>query len=173
MPGSPEKRAIDPQSLRRRRAKRSRRMRDLLFALAIRFRSEEREHYNGVQLDPNSWNAHSNLGTALLQMPGRLADAIAEYETALRIGPDTATAHSNLGYALSGMADRLPDAAAEYRRALQLDPNNASLHYNLAAVLARMPGRREEALAEYEAALRLNPSPQLQEFVERLRAPKK
>jgi Flp pilus assembly protein TadD len=35
-----------------------------------------------------------------LQVPGRLPDAITEFEAAVRINPDLAEAHSNLGTVL-------------------------------------------------------------------------
>jgi tetratricopeptide (TPR) repeat protein len=56
--------------------------------------------------------AHTNLGGALEQTPGRLPDAIAEYRTTLRIAPDFAEGHYNLGEALARIPRRLPEAAA-------------------------------------------------------------
>ena len=41
----------------------------------------------------------TSLGLAWSQVPGRLNDAIAQYEAALRLQPDLATAHFNLGNA--------------------------------------------------------------------------
>ena len=59
-------------------------------------------------------------------MPGRLPDAIAQYEAALRINPDLAEAHSNLGNILFQPPGRLPDAIAHFEAALRIDPNLAA-----------------------------------------------
>ncbi len=101
--------------------------------------------------------AHYNLGVALQQTPGRLPEAIAEFQATLRIEPDHAAAHNNLGNALSKMPGRLPEAIAEYRAALRLRPNYAAAHNNLGSALEDMPGRLPEAIAEYQAAVRLDP----------------
>jgi len=63
----------------------------------------------------------------LAEMPGRLPDAIAEYQAALRIRPDYAEAHVNLGNSLSRIPGRQPEAIAEYRAALRINPDYADL----------------------------------------------
>jgi protein O-mannosyl-transferase len=55
---------------------------------------------SALRVVPGSAMPHNNLGNALLQMPDRLPDAIAEYEAALRILPAYPAAHYNLGNAL-------------------------------------------------------------------------
>jgi tetratricopeptide (TPR) repeat protein len=106
---------------------------------------------------PGSARPHYNLARELERIPGRLPEAIAEYQAASRIEPDRADAHNNLGNALSGIPGRLPEAIAEYEAALRLEPGRAEAHNNLANALARIPGRLPEAIAEYQAALRLRP----------------
>ena len=59
---------------------------------------------SAVDVCPESAKAHYNLGNALSQLPGRLPDAIAQYEAALRIDPGYAQAHANLGLALVNSA---------------------------------------------------------------------
>jgi len=49
---------------------------------------------------PQAAEAHNNLGRAFAETPGRLPEAISEYEAALRIRPDYAEAHNNLGASL-------------------------------------------------------------------------
>ena len=100
---------------------------------------------------------HNNLGETLARMPGRLPDAIAEFEAALRILPDYADAHYNLGNALAQMPGRGPDAMGEYRRALRIEPDFAQAHINLGNLLAQIPGRGPDAIAQFEAALRGDP----------------
>jgi tetratricopeptide (TPR) repeat protein len=52
-----------------------------------------------VQSDPASPEAHFTLGFVLGQIPGRLHEAIAEYQYALRLNPDFAPARQNLANA--------------------------------------------------------------------------
>jgi tetratricopeptide (TPR) repeat protein len=75
-----------------------------------------------VRLRPDYADAHNNLGNALAETPGRLADAIAEYKAALRIEPDHPKAHINLGDALA-QTGRMAEAIAEYEAALRLRPD--------------------------------------------------
>jgi protein O-mannosyl-transferase len=107
--------------------------------------------------NPTSWMAHYNLGTALADMPGRLPEAIAEFEAALRVKPDYAQAHNNLGEALSQTPGRLPDAITEFEAALRIEPDYVKAHYNLGNALSQMPGRLPDAVTQFEAALRIQP----------------
>ncbi len=107
--------------------------------------------------NPDSWMTHNNLGIALAQTPGRLTEAVAEFQATLRIYPDHAKAHMNLGNAFSQMPDRLPDAITEYQTALRLQPGLWPAHHNLGIALLQMPDRLPDAITEFQAALRLQP----------------
>jgi len=63
------------------------------------------------------------LGTALARIPGRLPEAIAEFEAALRGAPNLVEAHVNLANALAKTPGRIPDAIAEYEAALRISPD--------------------------------------------------
>ena len=110
-----------------------------------------------VAKSPGNTRAHNNLGDVLLNLPGRLSDAVAQYQEALRLDADNVYAHNNLGNALANLPGRLNDAVAQYQEALRLDPKNASAHNNLGSVLANLPGRLDDAFAQVEEALRLRP----------------
>src|ERR1019366_9468603 len=112
---------------------------------------------SAVEVCPESSKTHNNLGDALAKLPGRLPDAVVEYQVSLRIDPDYSEAHFNLANALSRLPGRLPDAIAEYQAALRIDPEYAAAHNNLGFALANSGGRWQEAIAEYQAALRIDP----------------
>jgi tetratricopeptide (TPR) repeat protein len=67
--------------------------------------------------------AHNNLGNLLSQIPGRIPDAIAEYEAALRFRPDYAEGHYDLGVVLSRLPGRLPEALSHLETSLRLKPD--------------------------------------------------
>jgi tetratricopeptide (TPR) repeat protein len=90
-------------------------------------------------------------------MPGRQAEAIAEFQAALRIKPDSELAHYQLGNTFQRMG-RLEEAMAEYRTALQIKPDAMDARYELAYALARIPGRVPEAIAECQELLRISPN---------------
>ena len=111
---------------------------------------------HALDVTDGNYLAHHNLGVALSTAPGRLAEAIAEYQAALRINPTSNRALTDLGNALSQMPDRLPEAVADYEAALRLEPDAAITHYDLGNTLAKL-GRVPEAIVQYETALRINP----------------
>jgi tetratricopeptide (TPR) repeat protein len=110
-----------------------------------------------VNVCPDGARPHMNLGNALAKIPGRLPDAIAEFQTALRILPDNEQEHYNLGRALALMPGRAPDAVVEFQAALRIQPDDAAVHYNLGHVLAQMPGGLPDAVTQFQAALRSEP----------------
>jgi tetratricopeptide (TPR) repeat protein len=110
-----------------------------------------------IALNPGCWLAHNNLGIILANTPGRLPEAVSEFEAALRINPDDPRTHNNLGSALRRIPGRLPEAISEFEAALRINPDLAEAHNNLGNALARIPGRLLEAIAEFEAALRIKP----------------
>jgi tetratricopeptide (TPR) repeat protein len=107
--------------------------------------------------NPSAWRAHYDLGVTLGRTPGRLGEAISEYEATLRLKPDYWAAHSNLGSALLRMPGRTADAIAEYEAALRLNPDFADAHSNLGVALGRVPGRLPEGIEHVRAALRIRP----------------
>ena len=121
------------------------------------YRDIETLYRGSIELDPASYIAHYNLGTVLTDEPGRLPEAIGEFEAALKIRPDLAEAHNGLGFAFSRTSGRLDDAIAEFQQALQIQPDYAEAHNNLGNLLLRAPDRQQEAIAEYQAAIECRP----------------
>jgi len=106
--------------------------------------------------NPLSWMAHNNLGNLLAQTPGRVDEAVQEYQTALRLHPNDAEAHYNLANLL--LQDDLHAAIAHYQIALRLEPAFGDAHLNLASALSRLPFRWPDAVKECEEAVRLMPT---------------
>lgn len=106
---------------------------------------------------PGSAAAHNNLGTELLNHPGRLDEAIAHFEAAVRLKPEFAEAHYNLGTALLRAPGRLDDAIASFRTVLRLKPDSALAWHNLGNALVRVPGAHDAAITCFRAAIRLEP----------------
>ena len=121
------------------------------------YRDIETLYRGSIEQNPESYIAHYNLGTVLTEKPGRLPEAIGEFEAALEIRPDLADAHNGLGLALWRTSGRLDDAIAEYQQALQIRPDYAEAHNNLGILLAAKPGQIQNAIAEYQAAITAKP----------------
>ena len=105
-----------------------------------------------VELDPNQFRAHNNLGLALAKQ-GKADEALTHYHVALRLNPEMAEAHLNLGNLIRRQQ---PEAAIEhFQTAIRLAPSYAEAHNNLGAMLART--QPQVALNHYEQTLRLEP----------------
>jgi len=128
----------------------------LTWSHCVMFHDNETLYLTTIELNPGSWMAHNNLGLAWSKVPGRLDDAVAQYEQALRLKPDIAETHTNLGSAWARMPGRTADAIAQFEEALRLDPTYADAHFYLANALVEA-GRVPEAIGHYEAALRSDP----------------
>ena len=91
-------------------------------------------------MEPDCAEAHNNLGVAWSKLPGRLEDAIVQYQETLRLDPDYAPAWHNLETSLVELGD-LPAAAAAFREELRLLPNDLAAQQALSAVLQQAKGR--------------------------------
>src|SRR5271165_3831549 len=120
------------------------------------FHDNQTLYLKTLERNPGSWMAHNNLGLAWSKIPGKLDDAVAQYEEALRLKPDIAETHTNLGNAWSETPGRLDDAVAQYEEALRLKPDYADAHFYLANALVRKGGI-PDAIRHYGEALRVQP----------------
>ena len=107
-----------------------------------------------IRTDPQSVNAHYNLGFGLARL-GRHREAVGAYRRALEIEPDYGYAHNNLGNALDKVGDH-EGAIRHFQEALKLDPSYVEAHHNLANVLVE-ENRRDEAMEHLREAVRLRP----------------
>lgn len=122
------------------------------------YRDVETLYRTTIVRNPASWMAHTNLGVYLANIPGRLPEAIAEFQAALAIRPDYIDARRNLALALWRTPGRSTEAIAAYEATMRLDPNNASDHLSLARLLSDRPDRTRDALAHAEAAVGIDPA---------------
>lgn len=90
---------------------------------------------DAVNLDPDSVNAHFNLGVALW-VKGDYEAAIEQCNAVLRLDPNFADAHNLLGAVLATQG-ALDTAIENYNAALRIDANSASAHFNLGCAFAR------------------------------------
>lgn len=111
-------------------------------------RPEAIEFYRrAIELKPESWEAHFELGNELA-WDGQITAAAEEFVTALRLNPRHAPSHVNLG-TLYARQNRLADAIARFEEALRIDPNYKEARGYLAQVQAR---------AQAEAGVRGGPT---------------
>jgi protein O-GlcNAc transferase len=90
-------------------------------------------------------------------MPGREAEALADYAAVLKAHPNLVPVHYNLAIALARMPGQADAAIAEYQETLRLNPDLAAAHRNLGLVYARQ-GRLDLAEREWRTAFALNPA---------------
>ena len=109
-----------------------------------------------VDIQPDSPEAHMNLGNLLHHQPGQLDNAIAQFQKAVELQPNDPQAHNNLANALAE-EDRVPDALPHYFRALEIRPDYAEAHFGLGRILLRT-AHADQAVAHLSRALALRPS---------------
>lgn len=120
------------------------------------FKDEITFHSNWVTTNPQSLDAHVNLGLALHEA-GRLDEAIAHHQAALEIDPDYAGAHINLGNSLLTIG-KPQDALIHYREVLnnpEYPEHHAGMHFNMALVFEQT-GDFPAAIKHYQALLDSN-----------------
>lgn len=97
---------------------------------------------------------------AMLEVTGRLDDALAVMKRAVEIAPMDANALNVLGYTLTNRTRQHDEAYRLIRLALELDPDNAPIMDSMGWVLFRM-GRLDEARSYLELALSKMDDPEM------------
>ncbi len=110
---------------------------------------------HAVRVNPGSWYAHGQLGTAWY-LAGRPAEAVPLLARSVALNPHHADTRVNLGQALLDCG-RHEEAEPVLRSAVSLAPTQANARNSLAVALLRR-NAWEEAEAEARTALRLDAS---------------
>lgn len=113
------------------------------------------KHKEAIQLKPNYYDAHFNLGLAYFKK-GLLDASMDEFKLAIHYEPDHAEAHSCLGtvYANKGLFD---NAIKEIEEALRLKPDYPNAYKNLGIIYLNYKKDVQKALYFFHEFLRLDP----------------
>jgi predicted TPR repeat methyltransferase len=106
-----------------------------------------------IELDPNYFDAHNNLGNILLKFAP--ADAVRAYLRALELRPDHPDATRNLGIALRRLR-RHEEAAEIFERGIRERPDYLENYYSLAVAYKEL-GRNDDAVATMRKAIAIKP----------------
>ena len=102
-----------------------------------------------VEIEPNNYKAHNNLGNALKEF-GKLKEAATSYRQAIKIKPDYTKAHFNLGNILNDFG-KYKEAIRILLLALKINPNYNEAH-NCLAISYKKLGKFENAITHYNKA---------------------
>ncbi|MEX2114503.1 MAG: tetratricopeptide repeat protein, partial [Pirellulales bacterium] len=124
----------------------------VLLARAGQHDLAQRHFEYALQLKPDSYDAHYNLGLLFEEL--NPTAAIEHYRQALRLQEDHVASHNNLGRMLEALG-KTDQARDHHQRALELEPDFGPAHNNLGVSLLRA-GDTEQATGHLEQALRAN-----------------
>jgi tetratricopeptide (TPR) repeat protein len=120
------------------------------------WRDSETVFQHAIDVSPDNWVAHFNLGSYEMTTLKHTADAIPHFQATLRIRPDHAAARDFLGFCLLNTG-HASDAVSHLEQVSRIRPNNGDTEASLGEALAKTPGRESEAIAHLQTALRLKP----------------
>ncbi len=116
-----------------------------------------KEYSRTLQLDPEYFDAHVNLGRAFMELePPQFHKAIERYLIALRINPKKAIVHFNLGVAYGKVNDD-KRSIYHYMQAIEYDPSYIEAYNSLGGYFAKR-GEVERAAAYWNQAVTLDPT---------------
>ena len=115
----------------------------------------EQEYLAAIQLDPESYEAHNDLG-ALYMSEKRYDSACYEFAQAAHLNQAVAAVQQNLGFC-SVQANRFAEAAEALNKAEALDPQDLRTRYFLGYALFTL-NRTDEAEAELQYVLSHKPN---------------
>jgi tetratricopeptide (TPR) repeat protein len=111
-------------------------------------------YLDAIRLNPESWRAHNDLGSALLRM-GRLKESVQQFVRVTQLKPDAPTGYSNLGSALLDLGD-LAGARRNFEIALQRAASPPA-YYSL-GVAAYYSREYATSIPFFESAIQMRPN---------------
>ena len=102
-----------------------------------------------IEIEPNNYKAHNNLGNALKEL-GKLEEAATSYRKAIKIKSDYTKAHFNLGNILNDFG-KFKEAIPSLLLALKINPNYDEAH-NCLAISYKKLKKFEQAITHYKKA---------------------
>jgi tetratricopeptide (TPR) repeat protein len=127
----------------------------LCFVHAEAFRTQESLMRDTIAKNPQSADAHNELGFVLITRNGDFAKAAQEFQTAVECDPNSADARVNFGHILA-MAGKFSEAEAQFLAALKIEPYNSQAH-KVYADLLEQEGRNAAALYHLQTGLLFKP----------------
>jgi Tfp pilus assembly protein PilF len=97
------------------------------------FDSAIKQYTKVIELRPDAWEAHNNLGVAL-KKKGELNRAADSFNQALKLRPEYGAAWSNRGWIFAEQ-NKWREARQDFEQALTLDPNDDGALYGLSQAL--------------------------------------
>ncbi|HEY3838351.1 MAG TPA: tetratricopeptide repeat protein, partial [Bryobacteraceae bacterium] len=119
------------------------------------WQNSETLYDHAIEVVPDNWLAHSNLGAYLMNFPERSSDTLEHLETAIRVHPGYAQAENNLALCLA-RANLCSAAIPHFEAALRSKPDLVQAHNNLAMCQIE-GGQYGPAIAHLTTALRMQP----------------
>ncbi len=110
---------------------------------------------HALELNPQNFLAHNNLGTAL-DKQGRLTEATKHYEMSLQFRPSYSEALNNLGQVRARQGD-YRQAKDLFEKTLQINPHHIEAQYNLALTHYYL-GEKQQAFEEWLHILKTDKS---------------
>ena len=109
---------------------------------------------NILEVQPNHYKAHNNLGAILLNL-GKLEEAEISFKKAIEYKPEFEIAHNNLGI-IQEKLGRYDEAETCYKKAIKYKPDYFEAHNNLGITQEKLH-RLDEAETSYKKAIEYKP----------------
>ncbi len=106
-----------------------------------------------ISLRPDYAFIYNNMGN-VLQVQGKLDEAIEAFNKSIALKPDYADAYSNKGLILKNLG-KLDEAIEVYNKALNFKPNNAVIHNNMGNVF-EVQGKLDKAIEAFNKSVAFN-----------------
>jgi len=136
----------------------------MTFAQSRVYKNLETLYLHALQINPDAWIAHTNLGKHYLNDQNKPAAALPYYRRAAELQPKDASLHATVAGILAPLADKGSYTPGELNEAIELlqlattlAPDDAGYHATLGFALFRAQ-RAKESVASFARAIELAPN---------------